>query len=244
MNLRKNWAVVIPMANEERDFSEFVAALAKTLGEMKSGSVYFVVDLASKDRTLELCIEVCRADERFRLVWAPQSRNVVDAYLCGYREALINGHEFIIEMDAGFSHDPSALPIFLKVLSDGSECAFGSRFVEGGSMVDVPLMRRFLSRGGTILSGLFLGTTMRDMTSGYQGFHSSVVKSFLRYPFLSTAHFWQTELRYLLRKRTYEVVPIQYRSPSPRVSLASIMNSFKVLSYYFRRRLFLRARTL
>jgi len=73
---------------------------------------------------------------------------------------------------------------------------------------------------------------MWDMTSGYQGFHASVVEEFLKYPLRSRAHFYQTELRYLLRKTRYREIPIHYRAPSPGVSSGSLNDSLKVFFYY------------
>ena len=110
-----NWAVVIPMANEEQDFKPFVTALAIVMDRLMGGTVYFIIDNVSKDATLYLCRDLSQADSRFRTIWAPENRNVVDAYLRGYREAHSNGHDIIIEMDAGMSHDPRALPMFLRV---------------------------------------------------------------------------------------------------------------------------------
>jgi dolichol-phosphate mannosyltransferase len=160
---------------------------------------------------------------------------VVDAYIRGYREALKNNHEIIIEMDAGLSHDPRAIPMFLRVLNEGNECAFGSRFINGGSISDSNWRRYFLSKTGTILSNMLLGTKMYDMTSGFQGFHAEVVREIRGITnLLSKAHFYQTELRYLLRKTRFAEVPIHYKAPSPRVSKKAISNSFDVLFYYFK----------
>lgn len=232
-----DWAVVVPMANEEAEFHEFCIELRKVLDHIGSGTVYFVVDSVSHDRTLDLCRSFSEQDKRFITIWAPENRNVVDAYLRGYREAFQNGHEYIIEMDAGLSHDPRALPMFLRVLNEGNECAFGSRFINGGSMTDSCLKRRILSKGGTALSNLLLGTSFFDMTSGYQGFHARVVGNLLKYNLLSTAHYYQTEVRYLLRNYRCAEVPIHYKAPSPRVSRNAISNAFKVLLYYFVRRI-------
>jgi dolichol-phosphate mannosyltransferase len=239
-----DWAVIVPMANEEQDFEPFVTALAAIMTRLEGGTVYFVIDNASKDRTLQLCQQLSATDSRFKTIWAPENRNVVDAYLRGYREAFNNGHGIIIEMDAGMSHDPRALPMFLRVLNEGNECAFGSRFINGGSMSDSPLRRRLLSRFGTILSNVFLGSTMYDMTSGFQGFHATVVGKILNYPLLSRAHFYQTEIRYLLRKHRYAEIPIHYQAPSPRVSKNAITNSLKVLFHYIWLRLTGRAQII
>jgi dolichol-phosphate mannosyltransferase len=233
----KKWAIVIPLANEEKDFKPFIEMLNFVIDELNPGNIYFVIDKASKDRTLELCQELSLKDARYVTVWAPENRNVVDAYVRGLRAAYEAGHDIIIEMDAGLSHDPRAIPMFLRVLNEGNECAFGSRFINGGSMGDSPFKRRVLSKTGTVLANLLLGTKLRDMTSGYQGFHRDVVAKLITHEFKSKAHFYQTELRYLLRKKRIVEVPIHYQAPSPRVSSKAIKNAYLTLFYYFIQRI-------
>lgn len=232
-----DWAAIVPMANEAQDFEQFISILRCVLDKLKSGKIYFVVDNASKDNTWELCSNLADADPRFGAVWAPENRNVVDAYMRGLRTAYEAGHEVIIEMDGGLSHDPRAIPMFLRVLNEGNECAFGSRFTNGGSMADSSRFRKTLSRTGTFLSNALLGTEMFDMTSGFQGFHRDVVGELISYPLLSKAHFYQTELRYLLRKKRYAEIPIHYRAPSKSVSRKAIINALEVLGHYFLQRL-------
>jgi dolichol-phosphate mannosyltransferase len=135
-------------------------------------------------------------------------------------------------MDGGMSHDPRAIPMFLRVLNEGNECAFGSRFMNGGSIYDSTWKRTFLSKVGTYLSNWLLGTNLRDATSGFQGFHARIAKEFVEYGLLSKAHFYQTEIRYLLRKSRFAEVPIHYRAPSPSVSEKAIKNSLQVLMHY------------
>jgi dolichol-phosphate mannosyltransferase len=235
------WAVVVPMANEEADFNPFISALKNALNDLPNGSVYLIVDKVSKDNTLKLCQELSKEDSRFKTIWAPENKNVVDAYIRGYKEALKSDAEYIIEMDAGLSHDPASLKNFIKYLSEDYSCVFGSRFIEGGSMGDSPAKRQSLSKSGTILSNMLLGTNLRDMTSGFQGFHRNIVKLFTSYPLKSKAHFYQTEIRYILRKHKHKEIPIQYRAPSPRVSKKAIINSLETLLYYFWRRITFRA---
>jgi dolichol-phosphate mannosyltransferase len=232
-----NWAAVIPLANEERELPELASALRKVMDAVEGGTVYFIVDRVSKDRTLECCKDLEKEDARFITKWIPENHNVVDAYLNGFREALKDGYEIIIEMDGGLSHDPRAIPAFLRALNEGNDCAFGSRYINGGSMVDSPFKRRLLSKGGTVLAQVLLGAKLADMTSGYQAFRRSVLMKVVDYPLLSKAHFYQTELRHLLRKQKLIEVPIHYRAPSPRVSKGAIRNSIAVLMYYLLRRI-------
>lgn len=240
----KPWALVIPMANEESDFQIFIDALKESLNKLPNGQVFLIVDKASKDNTLKLCEELSKSDRVFRTVWAPENKNVVDAYIRGYKEALKTNAEYIIEMDAGLSHDPLVLSEFLKYLNEGYECVYGSRFVPGGSMGDSPPNRQALSKTGTFMSNLLLGSKLKDMTSGYQGFHRAIVQAFTTYDLQSKAHFYQTEIRYLLRKHKWKEIPIQYKAPSPRVSKKAIRNSIETLMHYFVRRITFRAVSL
>lgn len=226
------WTVVTPMANEGADFAPFISALNRVMDSLGSGHVILVVDRVSKDNTRELAEECAAADPRYTCLWEPSTRNVVDAYLAGFRLALESGFEWIVEMDAGMSHDPAVLPQFLKALAGGNDCAFGSRFLPGGSMVDSPASRKFLSEAGTIAAKVLLGSKGTDMTSGYEGFTREALAALVEFPLRSTAHFYQTEVRYLLRNRRWVEIPIHYRAPSPRVSRGAIKNSFTTLGHY------------
>ena len=226
------FAICIPMANEEDSFQRFIDSLSRVIDEYPGASVYLVVDKASTDSTPSLCQELQARDARFHYVWAPENKNVVDAYLRGFKEAMKNKPEFIVEMDGGGSHDPRALHAFVRAMTEGNECAFGSRYINGGSMVGSPFKRRFLSKFGSFVARMVLGCPMKDATSGYEAFSYEVMEKILAYPLRSKAHFYQTELRYLLRKRNWIEVPIHYTSPSPRVSKSALKNARQCLIYY------------
>lgn len=226
------FSICIPMANEEDSFRSFIDSLTQVIDQYSGVSVYLVVDKASTDATPRLCEELQARDSRFHFVWAPENKNVVDAYLRGFREAMLNKPEFIIEMDGGGSHDPRALHAFVRAMCEGNECAFGSRYINGGSMVGSPFKRRFLSKFGSFVARALLGCPMQDATSGYEAFSYEVMERVLAYPLRSKAHFYQTELRYLLRKRNWIEVPIHYTSPSPRVSQKALANARQCLIYY------------
>lgn len=232
MDNNAHFAICIPMANEEQDFDNFVTPLKKALSDFPNVTVYLVVDNASKDRTPELCEALGKEDAHFRYVWAPENRNVVDAYLRGFREAMKEHPDFILEMDGGGSHDPRVIPAFVRAMTEGNECAFGSRYINGGSMVGSPFKRRFLSKFGSFLARVLLGCPMKDVTSGYEAFSYEVMEKILAYPLRSKAHFYQTELRYLCRHCNWIEVPIHYTAPSPRVSPNALRNARNCLLYY------------
>ncbi len=234
----KNWALIVPLANEAQDFKPFIEMVKFVIDVIPPGKIYLIIDKVSKDNTRELCEELSRNDSRFKTIWAPENKNVVDAYIKGLKIAYENNHDIFIEMDAGLSHDPRAIPMFLRVLNEGNECAFGSRFINGGSMAKSPIKRVLLSRTGTILAKIFLGSKLSDMTSGFQGFHRSIVKKIIKHKFRSTGHFYQTELRYLLRDYRIAEIPIHYSAPSESVNSQSIANSIFTLSWLFYQKVF------
>ncbi len=232
------FAVCIPMANEEESFHSFIDCLDGVLENYPLSSVYLVVDKASTDATPELCRQLSEQNSRYHYVWAPENKNVVDAYLRGFREAMADNPDFIIEMDGGGSHDPRVIPAFVRAMTEGNECAFGSRYINGGSMVGSPFKRRFLSKFGSFLARTLLSCPMKDVTSGYEAFSRDVMSRLLAYPLRSQAHFYQTELRYLLRKSRWIEIPIHYTSPSPRVSPKALANARQCLIYYVLRHWF------
>src|SRR5918911_4192473 len=161
--------IVCPMASEEQTAIAFVRAVLEQCRSRDFQSVTFfaILDRACKDRTRELLEEYAAQETQLRVVWSPENKGVVDAYVRGYREALEAGCDWILEIDAGFSHQPADIPQFFDKMLEGYDCVFGSRFCKGGSVKDSSTKREIISRGGTFLANLLLGTQLKDMTSGF-----------------------------------------------------------------------------
>lgn len=230
-------AIVTPMANEGEDGVRFVkAALAQT-GSFGRVTLFTILDRATKDNSLELLREYAKEDPRLQVVYAPENRGLVDAYIRGYREALNAGADWILEIDAGFSHDPADMPRFWPAIEQGYECAFGTRFSKGGRIEDSSFKRRCVSWGGSFLSNLLLGTKLSDMTSGYELFRRDVLQDVVDRGIQSRAHFFQTEIKTYCRKRNAVEVPITYRSASPRLGGKALKDAFRQLWRLFRLRL-------
>ena len=101
MSLTKiKFCVITPLANEAEGLMVFVNELKKMLDSLESGNVCFIVDHASKDNTLALCQQVANEDARFKVIWAPENKNVVDAYLRGDRKStrLNSSHSSVSRM--------------------------------------------------------------------------------------------------------------------------------------------------
>jgi dolichol-phosphate mannosyltransferase len=226
--------IVCPMANEEDTAESFVRAVLTHCGGFKSVQMFVVLDGASKDKTLSILTDVAATEPRLRIVWAPENRCVVDAYIRGYREALAAGCDWILEIDGGFSHSPSDMPAFFDKIGRGYDCVFGTRFGKGGRIHDSSLKRRIVSQGGTLLTNLLLKTRLTDMTSGFELFSRSALQMVLARGIASRAHFFQTEIRYYCSNLNIAEVPITYKAASPRLSASSVSEAFRQLWRLYR----------
>ena len=231
--------VVCPMANEEADAARFVREVLDACAPrgFKSVKFFAVLDRVSKDRTREVLEELKGERPEVEVVWAPENRSVVDAYVRGYREALNDGCDWILEIDAGFSHQPSDIPQFFDKMMEGYDCVFGSRFCRGGAISDSSVKRRLISRGGSLLSNLLLGTKLKDMTSGFEMFTRQALSEVVKKGVKSRGPFFQTEIKAYCRKLRIAEVPIQYRAASHAVGNQAIKDSFSNLWRLFRLRL-------
>lgn len=223
----KKTIIVMPVANEE-------ATMGQILDEILSLPydnlyIYPVIDSYSRDRTEEIIREREKLSEKVKCIFHDKSDGVVSCYLEGFKRALADGAERIIEMDGGGSHLPSEIPGFLEMLDKGYDCVWGSRFMEGGSMREQPLYRRFLSQGGTILANMVLGTRLKDMTSGFEAFQRRILESMNLDAFLSKGHMYQTEMRYYCRNEHTLEVPIHYVGTASSLKTSSVIEALRLL---------------
>ena len=223
--------IVTPLANEETTVDEF---LDRVLRQIDTRDLIFcVLDRASRDSTRGRVEARAAGEPRVRVVWAPENRSVVDAYFRGYREALVTGCTWILEMDGGLSHAPEHIPRFIEAMQSGADFAPGSRFSRGGSYSG-RWSRYLLSKGGTMITNLLLGTRMHDMTSGFECFSRSAMEYVLERGVESRGHFFQTEIRYSLKDWAWREVPIDYSCPSKSVGSSQVRESFRILWKLYR----------
>ena len=225
------------MANEGAEAARFTVEALKQCNGFQNVTFYAVIDRATKDDTLERMRQLETEEPRLKVVWAPENRSVVDAYLRGYREALAGGADWILEIDAGFSHQPSDIPQFFDTMDRGYDCVFGSRFTAGSSIKESALLRKIVSWGGTTLTNLAMGTNQTDMTSGFELFTRGTLEKVLAAGIHSRAHFFQTEIKVHCRNLKIVEVPITYRAASPGLGSKALKDAFRQLFRLFQLRL-------
>ncbi len=219
--------IVMPVANE----ADTMAQVIDEIMALPYDNLYYypVIDDFSKDDTEKIIREKAEQNDKIKLIYYKESRGVISCYLEGYRQALEDGADRIIEMDGGLSHDPKQLPMFMAKLDEGYDCVWGSRFMKGGGVSDLPLYRRILSGGGTFLSNLVLGTKLKDMTSGYEAFQRKVLENINLDQIMSTGHMYQTEMRFYCRNLNTIEVPIHYVGSSTGLKASTVMEALSIL---------------
>jgi dolichol-phosphate mannosyltransferase len=223
------------MANEGDKAVAFCKEVLQQCLGFKEVTFFAVFDRVNKDSSLDQMRELEQTEPRLRVLWAPENRCVVDAYLRGYKEALDSGCDWILEIDAGFSHQPTDIPQFFDAMEQGMDCVFGSRFI--GRFEKSSLKRRFVSWGGTVLTNLLLGTRQTDMTSGFELFSRETLIMAINRGIQSRAHFFQTEIKTYCRNLKFVEVPITYRAASPRLGMKAVKEAFWQLWRLFQLRL-------
>jgi dolichol-phosphate mannosyltransferase len=195
--------VVVPTYNE-RDNIEPI--LHRLLGANPQADA-LVVDDASPDGTGELADRIASADGRVHVLHRPAKAGLGAAYIAGFRWALERGYDVIVEMDADGSHAPEQLPELLSALAD-ADVVLGSRWVPGGKIVNWPMSRMLLSRGGNVYTRLALGIDLRDATGGFRAYRAAVLQKLDLDEVPSPGYCFQVDLAWRAVRDGFRVVEV------------------------------------
>jgi dolichol-phosphate mannosyltransferase len=164
--------VVLPTYDEADNVGPITAAILLALPEAH----ILVVDDDSPDGTGRIADELAAHDPRIRVRHRAAKQGLGRAYLDGFAIALESGASVVVQMDADFSHDPGVLPALIAPIDEGSaDLVIGSRYTEGGGVVDWGLGRRLISRGGSLFARTVLGLGLNDLTGGFKAWRSSTL---------------------------------------------------------------------
>ncbi|MBI4282131.1 MAG: polyprenol monophosphomannose synthase [Chloroflexi bacterium] len=158
-------SIVIPTYNERGNVQPLCEGIRKALEAVWEYEV-IIVDDSSPDGTSEMVRHLAVEDPRIKLIQRQGKLGLGSAVTAGF--AVAKG-EYWVMMDADLSHRPEDLPKLLKGLSD-ADIVVGSRYVQGGGVVNWPLPRRIVSRGASALGRWIVGLQVRDLTSGFGAF--------------------------------------------------------------------------
>jgi dolichol-phosphate mannosyltransferase len=164
--------VLIPTYNEREALP---LTLDRLLAEVADVDVV-VLDDNSPDGTGAVADAYAERDPRVHVLHRESKEGLGRAYLHGFRWALNEGYDVLVEMDADGSHQPCHLPQILAALSD-ADVVIGSRWVRGGAVANWPLHRKALSVGGNFYTRLMLGMPVHDATAGYRAYRAVALET-------------------------------------------------------------------
>ncbi|MGV8851329.1 MAG: polyprenol monophosphomannose synthase [Rhodoglobus sp.] len=197
-----NVVVVVPTYNE----IENLAAIVGRLRQAVPRAHVLIVDDSSPDGTGELADQLASTDPGVSVLHRAKKDGLGKAYLSGFALALERGYDYIVEIDADGSHDPTELPAMIKLAKAGNDLVIGSRWIDGGSVQNWPWFRHSVSRAGNSYARAVLGSHINDLTAGYRVFRSSALRDLGLEGVSSQGYCFQVELAWNLERAGYRVV--------------------------------------
>ncbi|GAA3286858.1 polyprenol monophosphomannose synthase [Arthrobacter citreus] len=199
---------IIPTYNE-------IESLPKTLQRLRAAvpdSDVLIADDNSPDGTGAYADEIAAADPQVHVLHRKGKEGLGAAYIAGFRWGLERDYDVLVEMDADGSHKPEQLPLLLEAAEAGADLVIGSRWVSGGSVVNWPLHRKILSRGGSLYSRLMLGIGVRDITAGYRAFQRTTLERLDLNAVESVGYGFQVDMTFRVARLglTIKEVPITF----------------------------------
>jgi dolichol-phosphate mannosyltransferase len=202
------WAVrrviCLPTYNERENLEPMVRAL----GELGlEGLEVLVIDDGSPDGTGEIADRLADELPWVHVLHRARKEGLGPAYLAGFARALDLGADFVFEMDCDFSHDPADV-LRLSAAGEEADLALGSRYVEGGGTRNWGLVRRFISRGGSLYAQVLLGLGIRDLTGGFKCYRRAVLETIDLDAIDSRGYAFQIETTYRAIRAGFRVVEV------------------------------------
>ena len=204
--------LILPTYNEAQNVEAVVRAALSQLDRLEGSHRVVVVDDSSPDGTGALADGLAAELPAVEVVHRPAKEGLGRAYVAGYRRALAGGADLIVGMDCDFSHDPADIPRLLEAAAE-ADVVLGSRYVDGGGVSDWGLLRRVLSRGGSLYARAVLRVPVRDLTGGFKCFRRVVLETVDLDRLHAEGYGFQVELTYRALQAGFRVreIPIVFR---------------------------------
>ncbi len=195
--------VIIPTYNEIDNIELIVGRVRKAVPEVH----VLIADDSSPDGTGVLADQIAGSDDHVHVLHRPGKQGLGAAYVAGFGWARERGYDAAVEMDADGSHAPEELPALLNALRT-ADVALGSRWVRGGTVINWPLHRLVLSRGGNLYTRLALGMPVKDATGGYRAYRMAVLEKVDVDAVASQGYCFQVDLAWRAYRSGFRLVEV------------------------------------
>ena len=202
-SVTERYLVCVPTYNERANLPLIVPAILEQDPRLE----VLVIDDSSPDGTGDLADTLAAANPRVHVLHREVKEGLGRAYLAGFRWALDRGYEFILEMDADFSHDPKFLPLFIEA-SRQADLVIGSRYKQGVNVINWPISRLLLSLGANQYARMITGLPISDSTGGFKCFRREVLAAIDFSRVRSNGYAFQIEMSYRAWRKGFRIVEI------------------------------------
>ena len=199
---RERALVIVPTYNERENVARLIEAVLRQDPRLE----VLVVDDGSPDGTGRIVDTLATADPRVHALHRPSKMGLGTAYLAGFKWGIERAYDYLLEMDADFSHDPAHLPQFLAAIRD-ADLVLGSRY-QGGrvTVVNWPISRLILSYSANIYARAVTGLPLYDATGGFKCFRRLVLESINLDEVKSNGYAFQIEMSFRAWKKGFRIV--------------------------------------
>jgi dolichol-phosphate mannosyltransferase len=212
-----------------------LATLVREIQAAAPTADVLVIDDNSPDGTGKLADELAQADPRIHVVHREGKLGLGTAILAAMRYAMDNNYDYLVNMDADFSHHPRYLPAILAGMKD-NDVMIGSRYVPGGGSENWPLKRRLMSQGVGFVVRVLMRIPAKDTSGSYRCYRVSKLREAQLEKVISRGYSFQQEVLYRCRKAGCRIgeTPILFenrRAGASKVNLKEAIRSMGVIFY-------------
>ena len=232
----KKVLVLIPTYNEEESIGNLLNRLQSVREQI--ANLYeidiLIVDDGSPDNTIKIVKSLDYS--RISILQRSEKKGLGPAYLAGFSEGLKADYDFFVEMDADLSHQPEELPNLLEQATD-QNFVIGTRWMPGGSVVNWPKKRQFISKMGTKYASFALKLPYRDLTSGYRVIPRSFLEKIDFSKIETRGYGFQVEMAIKARNNGFNIVevPITFferENGHSKMSMAIVWEAWKMVTIW------------
>jgi len=201
--------VIIPTYNEKENIEKII----RKVFSMRQNFDILVVDDGSPDGTGQIVKNLQKEFSSLFILERSGKNGLGTAYIAGFKWALEKDYSFIFEMDADFSHNPEDLDRLRTACQNGADMSIGSRYVNGGGLVNWPWLRIAMSKGASFYSRLVLNMGVRDTTAGFKCYTRKVLEALPLDEIKFVGYAFQIEMKYRTFKKGFKIteVPIVFK---------------------------------
>ena len=220
--------IIVPTYNERENIEQLVEQLLAQ--PLDLGVI--IVDDNSPDGTGEIADRLAAEHpDQVQVIHREGKLGLGTAYVAGFYRAMSEGVDFIVTMDADFSHPPERIPALVAKVEQGYDLVIGSRYVPGGKAIQCTLVRKMLSWGANAFARTLLGLKAHDTTAGFRCYRREVLESIALDQIFANGYSFLMEMLYKVQRKGWRIgeVPIIFHNRRQGVSKISRNEIYKAL---------------